>query len=298
MNKSIDILKTIYKPYRITIKGEATILETTSGTYVVKKKENSINELYTYLRSRNFEYFPNLVDSSRDEVNVFEYIDDVKMPKDQKAHDLIQIIGLLHNKTSYFKEVTSDTYKEIYENILANISHLKKYYSDLFDVFILNEYLSPSAYLFLRNYYEIDSCLRFCKTEIERWFLLVQDKTKQRVSLVHNNLELNHFMKNEKDYLISWDKALIDSPILDIIHLYKKEYYNVEFSTLLSSYFDRFELNEDERILLFVCISLPEEIHFGNNEFENCDVVRKQLDYLFKTEELLKPYYSKTEEKE
>lgn len=88
MNKSIEVLKSIYKPYRITIKGNATILETTSGTYVVKKKQNNINELYNYLNSRNFDYFPELVDYSRDEVNVFKYVDDVKMPLEQKALDL------------------------------------------------------------------------------------------------------------------------------------------------------------------------------------------------------------------
>ena len=37
MNK-LETLKSIYKPYRYTIKGKCTILETTNGNYVIKKK--------------------------------------------------------------------------------------------------------------------------------------------------------------------------------------------------------------------------------------------------------------------
>ena len=297
MNRSLDVLKSIYKPYRITIKGSSTILETTSGTYVVKKKENNIKELYSYLLSRNFDYFPDLVDFSRDDVNVFKYVDGVSMPSEQKALDMINLVSLLHNKTSYYKEVTSDDYKRIYDNISDNIEYLLKYYSDYFDMFVTNEFLSPSEYLFVRNYYQINSCLLFCKSELDSWFYLVKEKNRQRVSLVHNNLELEHFIKGDRDYLISWDKAVTDSPILDIINLYHKDFYHIEFGSVLSNYLDSFSLSEDEKKLLFICLSMPSEISFLGSEISKCDEVRKMLDYIFKTEELLKPYYSKNEEK-
>ena len=48
MNRSLDILKDIYKPYRYTIKGKATILETTSGDFIIKEKNKDLNELYNY----------------------------------------------------------------------------------------------------------------------------------------------------------------------------------------------------------------------------------------------------------
>ena len=67
MNRSLDILKAIYKPYRYTIKGKATILETTSGDFIIKEKNKDLNELYNYLISRGFDNFPKLIDSSRKE---------------------------------------------------------------------------------------------------------------------------------------------------------------------------------------------------------------------------------------
>lgn len=37
MNKTLEILKSIYKPYKYTIKGKATILETMTGEYIIKE---------------------------------------------------------------------------------------------------------------------------------------------------------------------------------------------------------------------------------------------------------------------
>ena len=38
--------------------------------------------LYTYLTNRGFMNYPKIIDSSRDEVNVFEYVEDIKLPKE------------------------------------------------------------------------------------------------------------------------------------------------------------------------------------------------------------------------
>ena len=68
MNNSILELKNLYKPYRFTKKKNITILESTSGSFVVKNKSNKkIREAYNYLKSRNFDYFPELVGENRDD---------------------------------------------------------------------------------------------------------------------------------------------------------------------------------------------------------------------------------------
>ena len=113
---SIDILTKIYKPYKVTVKGNAKIFNCTNGNYVIKpKKEKDIKELYKYLSSRSFEYYPKLIEDNRSDVNVYEYIEDNSIDDEQKLYDLINLISLLHNKTSYYKEVTNDKIKSIYE---------------------------------------------------------------------------------------------------------------------------------------------------------------------------------------
>lgn len=295
MTKSLDVLKDIYKPLKYTIKGKTTILETTSGNFLVKEKINDLKELYTYLQSRSFNYFPKLIDNSRRDVNVFEYIEGTDMPKEQKAEDLINLVSLLHNKTSYFKEVSEDVYKEIYENILSNINYLNEYYNNMYDIYFLEEFMRPDHYLIMRNMYKIFAALNFCENELNEWYDLVKEEKRQRVSVIHNNLETNHFIKGDKDYLTSWDYFKVDSPILDIINFYKKEYFNYDFDILLKDYLNRYSLNDAELKLFFIIISLPPEIKFEDDIFDNCKNIRKDLDYVFKTEELVRPYYSKQE---
>ena len=293
MNKSIEILKSIYKPYRYTIKGKSTILETTCGDFIIKPKNKDINELYTYLTNRGFINYPKIIDSSRDEVNVFEYVEDIKLPKEQKCDDLIEIIASLHNKTSYFKEVSEDRFKSIYEDVLSNINYLSNYYNTLYEIGFNEVYASPSNYIFMRNYYKLNSALEYDKSELENWYSLVTSETKIRVCLIHNNLELNHLLN---DKLISWDNYMIDTPVIDIVKLYKKEWKNINFSEILERYMYKFPLLEYEKKLLFILISMPPEIKKSDNEFEKCKVVSEVMDYVFKTEELIRPYNAEHEE--
>lgn len=293
MNKSIEVLKSIYKPYRYTIKGKSTILETTCGDFIIKPKNKDINELYTYLTNRGFMNYPKIIDSSRDEVNVFEYVEDIKLPKEQKCDDLIEIIASLHNKTSYFKEVSEDKFKSIYEDIKSNINYLSNYYNTLYEIGFNEVYESPSNYIFMRNYFKINSALEYANNELDNWYSLVTSETKIRVCLIHNNLELNHLLNNK---LISWDNYMIDTPVIDIVKLYKKEWKNIDFSEILERYMYKFPLLEYEKKLLFILISMPPEIKKSDNEFEKCKVVSEVMDYVFKTGELIRPYNTEHEE--
>ena len=290
MNNSIDILKSIYKPYRYTIKGKSTLIETTTGDYIIKEKNKDIKELYNYLKSRGFTNYPKLIDGSRKDVNVYEYIEDIKIPKEQKFDDLIDTIALLHYKTSYYKEVSEDTYKRIYEDIKSNISYLENYYNLLYDNGFKEVFTSPSNYELMRNYNHIIAALNYASKELDDWYTMIKGETKIRVSIVHNNLEYNHFLENENNYLISWDNYGVDTPIKDIVKLYKKEYRNINFSNCLSKYIEKYPLLEYEKKLLFILLTIPPVINEEKTEFNKCINCSKMLDYVYKTEDLLRPY--------
>mgnify|MGYP004482352063 FL=1 len=291
---SIDILTKIYKPYKVSVKGNTKIFNCTSGNYVIKNKKNKdIKELYKYLNSRSFKYYPKLIEDNRDEVNVFEYVEDNSIDNEQKLIDLINLISLLHSKTSYYKEITNDKIKEIYEELLGRVEYLEEYLNKIIYEIEDNVFVSPSGNLILINSSKIFSSLTFLKNEIEEWYKISIDTNKMRVSIVHNNLELDHYIKNENEYLISWDNYIIDSPILDIVKLYKNVYLTMDFSNPLKVYMEKFPLNENEKKLLFIMLVMPDEINLTNNELKNISIVRKYLDYIYKTENLIRPYYSK-----
>lgn len=288
MNNSLDEIKQEYKPYRVTKKKKVTILDSTSGSFVIKKKDNEkVKEAYNYLLSRNFDYFPRLFNNMRSDVNIFEYIEDTPMPLEQKASDMIDIVALLHNKTSYYKEITEDKYKEIYESLNNNILYTKNYYDTLYYRLIEEVLSSPSHYLLLRNMYKIFAALDYAHEELENWYELVKSEKKQRVAFVHNNLETEHFRRNTKSYLISWEKAKIDSPILDLINFYQKDYMKLDFESLFKKYMRSYSLNVEEQKLLFITLSIPPMIKLEGKEYKTVGEVRKQLDYIFKTENLI-----------
>lgn len=298
MNNALEEIKREYKPYKVTKKKKVTILDSTKGSFVIKEKSNEkVKDSYNYLLSRNFDYFPKLTSDFRSDVNIFEYIEDTPMPKEQRASDLIDIVALLHNKTSYYKEITEDTYKEIYEALNNNIEYTKNYYDALYYRLIEEIIPSPSHYLLLRNMYKIFAALDFTHEELDNWYELVKSEKKQRVAFIHNNLETDHFIRNSKGYLIAWEKAKIDSPVLDLIHFYQKEYMNLDFETLFNRYMRSYPLNNAEKKLLFIVLSVPSIIKLEGNEYEVVKRVRKELDYIFKTENLVQKLMINTEDK-
>lgn len=293
MNKSIEVLKKIYKPYRYTILGSVMVLNTTSGDFVVKeKKDKDIKELYAYLKSRNFTSFPKLVDGNRTDVNVYEYVEDVSMPQEQKALDLVDVVANLHNKTTFYKTITEDDFKAIYDNIKSNIVYLQNKYNTFYDEIKKETYMSPSHYSLIRNIYKIFSALDFASNELDVWFSLVKDQTKKRVCLIHNKLSLDHFMKSDADYLISWEDYRTDTPVMDLVKFYQSAFFTIHFDVVFTKYLEKVNLTEDEKKLFFILISIPPEIEFSNVEFNDCKSVREALDYIFVTEELVRPYYA------
>lgn len=280
------------KPHRYKKIGKVTYVDTANGRYIIKSNHRN-QQILDYLESRNFNYFPKSINDESDEYEIMEYVDEFDIPVEQKMIDLIDLVALLHNKTTHYKEVDIADYKEIYEDINNNIAYLYSYYTDLITLIETKVFMSPSEYLLARNITKIYSSLNFCKKEIETWYELVKDKKKDRFVVLHNNLDLSHFLRNQNSYLISWDKAKISNPIFDIYKLYKRHSNDFDFSEILKRYEKNYLLLEEERKLLFVLIALPDKLELDLKEYELTKRVNQLIEYLYKTEELISPYYAK-----
>ena len=60
---------------------------------------------------------------------------------------------------------------------------------------------------------------------------------------------------------------------------------------ILETYLKEFPLDEDELKLLLILLALPKEITFSKDELSSCKELSKYLDNIYKTEELIRPYY-------
>lgn len=295
MKELYDTLKEYdLKPKSYQKLGKAILVGTNNGhKYVVKEKvrDNNTN-IYKYLESRSFNYYPKILSNEMDDYEITEYVEETPMPDEQKMTDMIDLLALLHNKTTFYKEVDEADYKKIYEDVSNNIEYLFSYYNDLITIIDSKVYMSPSEYLLARNITKIFSALAFCKEEIKKWFDLVKDKKKQRLVVLHNNLGLDHFLKNKNSYLISWNKSRIDIPIFDLYKLYRKQGLDYDFETILKHYESHYPLLKEEKKLFFILSSLPNKIEFNKTEYEMCRSISREIDLLYKTEKLMSPYYS------
>ena len=288
------------KVKKYTIKGKVLIVETDHGCYVFKDKTRNFKDnkdIYDYLDSRSFNYYPKILSDNKEFVQT-EYIPDKNYSKDQKIQDIMELVSLLHSKTTHYKEIDLDDYKRIYEDIKNNVSYLTSYYNDYMNIIDSHVIMSPSEYLLARNISIIFEMLYFCDQEIDKWYDLIKGQRKVRQTIIHNNLRLEHFRRNTKSYLISWDKARIDIPVFDIYKFYRRYSLNYDFSYLLKKYEKNYPLQDNEKLLLFTLISLPKKLEFSNNEYKNSVLFAGEIDYLYKTYDLVLPQYHKKTKKE
>lgn len=294
MRKISSILKKYaLKPYQYRMLGKTTFIDTDQGRFVVKEKTgNEDSKIYEYLDSRHFNYYPRIISDMEDEFEITEFIEEVDMPREQKILDMIELVSLLHYKTTHYKEVDESDYKEIFEDISNNIEYLLSYYNDIASIIETKVYMSPAEYLLIRNISKVYGALNFCKKEINSWYELIKNKRKQRVVVLHNNLDLSHFIRNKESFLISWNKSKIGIPIFDLYKLYKRHALDFDFLEILKAYEKNYPLLEEERKLFFILIALPTKIEFNQNEYEMCKLISKEIDSLYKSEMLISPYYA------
>lgn len=284
-------------PTRYQVKGKVTFIDTDRGSYAMKEMEHDQEEIWNYLRSRNFLYYPEII-RYEDNILVTKKEQDIAMPREQKAADLTDLMALLHHKTTHYKEVDISDYKELYEDISNNIFYLQTYYDDMMSVIESHVVMSPSEYLLARNITLVYSALAFAKDTLEKWYDMIKDKRKQRMVVLHNHLELSHFIRNQNAYLTSWDKAKFGIPIFDFYKFYKKHGLEFEFDELLKRYERAYPLLEEERLLLFILIALPDKIEWDDSEYVMCQKVSNMIDMMYKTEQFISPYNTENRKQE
>lgn len=268
-------------------KGKCLIATINEKKYVIKDKCNDeVCNIYDYLSSRNFEYYPKIF-INNNKYNVYEYIEEIDNPIEQKAYDMISMLSLLHNKTTYYKEMDIDEYKEIFENLSYRINSRINYYNNLINMIETEMFMSPSHYLIARNISKILGALEYSRRNINEWYDLVKTKGKKRLVTLYNNIDLNHVIRNKEIYLLSWDKAKTGIPIYDLYNFYSKYSGVIDFKDLLKHYEDRYPLLEEEKKLFSILISIPDEIEFKNNEMDNCRNTKKIIDYIYRSEILV-----------
>ena len=266
-------------------KGNISIIDTNRGKYVIKNKFADHLQLNSYLDNRNFPYL--LEFENVNDYDIYPYVEEVDMPIPEKGIELVYILSLLHNKTTYYKEVSMDDVKKTYEDLVGEITYLDTYYHELQDVIEQKVYMSPEEYLLIRNISFVYSALEFAKDHVNEWYEKKREKKKERVVLLHNKPCLEHILISNNKNLISWDKSSRGNPVYDFVYFYKHDYMNVEMSTLFDIYQSKFLYTEDEYLLFLTLISIPKKLKWSNNHYSNSENTYYFVRYITKTRDFI-----------
>jgi len=267
--------------------GNVIIADTNIGKVVIKRNKNK-DYIYNYLNTRNFDYYPEIIE--KENYVVSKYVEDIDIPPEQKILDLIDLVSLMHSKTTHYKNISEDEYKKIYEDLMNNFEYLYEYYNDLISIIDDKVFMSPSEYLLARNISAIFKSIETGRGYVENWLKEVNGLNKLRMSIVHNNLDLSHYIRNSYDYLVSWDKSKIDIPIFDLYNLYNNHFLDFDFFELLKRYEQIYPLKKYELDLFFILINMPSKIEFNDTEFNMCIKISNEIDKLYKSNELVNQY--------
>ncbi len=254
-------------------------IETDIGNFIIKKSND--NNIFINLERNDFD---NYIDYKYDIDNykLYPYIDDFDIDDNEKGLDIIYLMSKLHNKTSYFKEISLDRVKDIYEHKKSQIEDLNTYYEYLRFIFEEKQYLNPTESYLLKNISIIFIALDMVNKYLEEWFKIMNTKKRVRISLIHNNLKLDHIIENNKPYLISWDRAKYDLPIYDFVNFYKSEFDKLDFIDLLNIYRHNINLSREELLMLYIEILMPNKLALNNSQIKNIYDLTYQNIYLNK----------------
>ncbi len=285
------------KPTSYKKNNTSYIVSDQKNTYIIEK-EKIDRRILNILKARNYDFIPEVLNDEKAKYQISKYYASYDLPDEEKAKDIIILTALLHAKTTHYEGADTTYYKEIYEDLALKIDDFYNYITELNELLFEDIYMAPSMYLLARNISKVYSLIEFLTNELDNWYTIANKKDKKRVSVIHNNLSTNNYLKNNKGYLTSWYKSKIDLPIKDIEIFYRNSYDKIDFESILDIYLEKYPLYDYELKLLFITMSLPNKMNFTSDEYQNVLEVENFYDYIYKTDRLLSKYYAQNKEKE
>ena len=252
--------------------GKCIIIDTKEKKLVLRPNKTKI---YEYLKYRNFNNIPSMyIDSGYEFI---DYIDEIDIPVEQKMIELITVISILHKKTTYYKKISEMNIENIHDDIVNKINSVKEYYDELIYKAENTIYMSPSQYLLARNISNVYNAIKYCNKSLDKWYSIIKKEDRTRVSVLHNNLKLEHFING---ILINWDKSKIGIPVFDLYKLYNNTYNEYDWNELINIYNHHYKLKEDELLLFNILISIPIKPSITNIEIDNVKSMQEVLNYI------------------
>lgn len=255
---------------------------------VIKESKRNKRELFSYLDSKDFRYALKPTNLDQDDLyEIYPFIEESVKDRSEKAVDMMYILSLLHNKTSFYKELVLDDMKALYEEIRERLEYLYYYYRDIQDILEKRIYMAPDEYLLIRNISLVYQNLEYARVKMEQWYEQIKNIKSIRYVLLHSNVSTEHFLQGDGAYFISWDHARRDFPIYDFLAFFQNDYQTLDMNSLYQIYKHKYPFTKEEETLLFALLSIPAKLSMGSNTYNQYHQVYHFVLYLRKSQEFL-----------
>lgn len=274
---------------KISYKSNSKIIKIDDEQYVIKRHNIFSEEIYKYLKTKEFTNYlePAFI---KDNYEYSRYIPADELPKEDKAIELIQVMTMLHTKTTTYQEINIDEIKKLYEETKNYISYLRNYYLDLQDYIETKEFFSPAEQVLMFNISSIYKSLNFAEQKLDDWYNLKSTQKRERQVQLHNNLSLEHFLISEDKYLINWKLSSKNYVVYDFIKLFQNEFDSLEMTSLFDIYQTKYKYTEDEQFLFQAFLSIPPKLTFNKTNYINTINARKTINYVSKVFNFISKY--------
>lgn len=274
------------------------IVTASKGKYFIKKRKRYDQEVvYKLLEERGFPHFLKPIETLQEMEEVFPYLDERKLNPQEKAIDMMHVLSLLQNKTTFYKEVCLDEVKDIYEKTKEKIFYLQVYYGDLEERFFKEVYPSPSVYLLQRNFSLLFESLMIASQMLEKWYEIIIEKSRYRTVLVHRKFELSHLLEVDIPRLVSLDALDYGLPIDDFLYFFNCHCLEQDMETLFAIYQQKYPYTKEEFYLFACFLLIPPKITFQDTVYQDCLFLSKVFRKMYKVRTFLLKQNEKYEHK-
>ena len=272
------------------------IIISNNNKVICKKKCNKdITQLFNYLKSKDYN---NIIESIYlNGYLIRDYISEIDITKEERIHELLYLITMLHIKTTHYKNYSLNDIKLFYEKTTDEILKIKEYYIDIVDKNDIYLFLKPSINLLIRNISLILISLDNSKYFLDKWYEIVKNKQRKRVVVNHNNLKLTNILVSDHSYLINFDNYIIDYPIYDLVSLFKNNYKYIDMIDSFNDYLSKYNLFNEEKYLFLSLLLKINKLDFNENEIINTRYINNLINYLEKVSFFLEKYMKSEKQK-
>ena len=235
--------------------------------FIKKRTSYNIEDVYKYLDDHLVDNYLRPIEITNSEL-IFPYIEKTSLTDDEISKRLVLNLAIWQNKTTTYRTINLDEVKEFYESKKKEINYLYAYYRDLILQLESKVYYLPVEYLFLRNSSLINNQLNLANQLLEEWYSIVKTKERERLVYSHGKCSLDHFLPKDDGYFISLENAHLGRVTDDIEYLFRKNFSTIDLVTTYNLYQRKYPYSEDERLLLFVKLSIPDKINIYPSSLE------------------------------